>query len=232
MIAIIDYDAGNMKSVEKALAFLGEEVVLTRDREKILNADGVILPGVGAFGEAMEKLRVYALVETIEECVSRNIPFLGICLGMQLLFESSEESPGVPGLGILKGKILRIPASGGLKIPHVGWNNLQLLGNGRLFEGIGENAYVYFVHSFYLKAFDEKIVTAAAEYGIQIHASVEKDNVFACQFHPEKSSEVGLGILKNFIEVTKTFQREAPHGRAAEKKAGSMVGNHEERTGE
>ncbi len=203
MIAIIDYDAGNIKSVEKALAFLGEEAVATRDRKTILSADGVILPGVGAFGEAMEKLQIYGLVETIKECAARRIPFLGICLGMQLLFESSEESPGVSGLGILKGKILRIPTQNGLKIPHVGWNNLQLSGNGRLFKGIEEDSYVYFVHSFYLKASDENIVKARTEYGVPIHASVEKDYVFACQFHPEKSSETGLKILKNFIQVTR-----------------------------
>ena len=202
MTAIIDYDAGNIRSVEKALQALGEEVVITRDRDVILSADRVILPGVGAFGEAMARLKSYGLVEVIHEVVARNIPFLGICLGLQLMFEGSEESEGVEGLGILKGKILRIPDTPGLKIPHIGWNSLTYPNKGRLYEGIPENSYVYFVHSFYLKAEDEAIVTATTEYGTTIHASVEKDNVFACQFHPEKSSDVGLKILKNFIGIT------------------------------
>jgi len=201
MIAIIDYDAGNIKSVEKALVHLGERPVITRDRKEILNADKVILPGVGAFGDAMEKLREYGLDEVIREVVAKNTPFLGICLGLQVLFESSDESPGVEGLGILEGKICRIPDTEGLKIPHMGWNSLKLHHNGRLFKGIEENSYVYFVHSYYLKARDEKIVTATTEYGTRIHASVEKGNVFACQFHPEKSSDTGLHILKNFVEL-------------------------------
>lgn len=203
MIAIIDYDAGNIKSVEKALLFLGEDVVITRDAETILYADGVILPGVGAFGDAMNKLHTYGLAEVIRKCVDKGIPFLGICLGLQLLFESSEESPGVEGLHILDGKIVRIPADCGLKVPHIGWNDLRFPNRGRLFEGIPEKSYVYFVHSYYLQAADESIVTATTEYGAHIHASVEKGNVFACQFHPEKSSDVGMQILRNFIRVTK-----------------------------
>ncbi|MCI5954155.1 MAG: imidazole glycerol phosphate synthase subunit HisH [Lachnospiraceae bacterium] len=203
MIAIIDYDAGNIKSVEKALLFLGEDVVITRDAETILYADGVILPGVGAFGDAMNKLHTYGLAEVIRKCVGKGIPFLGICLGLQLLFESSEESPGVEGLHILDGKIVRIPADCGLKVPHIGWNDLRFPNRGRLFEGIPEKSYVYFVHSYYLQAADESIVTATTEYGAHIHASVEKGNVFACQFHPEKSSDVGMQILRNFIRVTK-----------------------------
>lgn len=203
MIAVIDYDAGNIKSVEKALLFLGENVAVTRDRDVILRADGVILPGVGAFGDAMEKLRAFGLAEVIRECADRGIPLLGICLGLQLLFESSEESPGVEGLHILDGRIVRIPSENGLKVPHIGWNDLRFPNPGRLFEGIRSNSYVYFVHSYYLQAADERIVTAAADYGVTIHASVEKGNVFACQFHPEKSSDVGLQILRNFIKVTK-----------------------------
>ena len=201
MTVIIDYDAGNIKSVEKALQSLGETVEITDEAEKILAADRVILPGVGAFGDAMENLNRRNLVPVIKEVVKKKIPFLGICLGLQLLFERSDEAPGVEGLGILPGEILRIPASGGLKIPHMGWNSLHLEHNGRLFRGIEEQAYVYFVHSFYLKAAEEEIVKASAEYGVHIHASVEKDNVFACQFHPEKSSDVGLRILKNFVEL-------------------------------
>lgn len=202
MTAIIDYDAGNIKSVEKAMQFLGEEVCVTRDREVILQADRVILPGVGSFGAAMEKLRGYGLEEVIKEAVAEGIPFLGICLGLQLLFERSDECAGISGLGILKGEVLRIPDSGELKVPHIGWNSLKYPNRGKLFEGIAEDSYVYFVHSYYLKAADESIVTAATEYGTLIHAAVERANVFACQFHPEKSSDVGLQILKNFIKLT------------------------------
>ncbi len=203
MIAMIDYDAGNIKSVEKALQLLGEEVILTRDRDVIVNADKVILPGVGAFGDAMDNLKRFQLVSVIEETVEKKIPFLGICLGLQILFEESEESPGAAGLGILKGKIRRIPDQPGMKIPHMGWNSLHLKNNGRLFAGIDEDAYVYFVHSYYLCAEDEKIVKATTEYGVTIDASVEQGNVFACQFHPEKSSDVGLSILKNFASLGK-----------------------------
>lgn len=201
MIAILDYDAGNIKSVEKAVQLLGQEVTITRDRREVLNADKVILPGVGAFGDAMGKIRQYGLYEVIHEVVEQGTPFLGICLGLQLLFERSEESPGVEGLGILKGEILRISETPGLKIPHMGWNSLEFRNNGRLFENLPEESYVYFVHSYYLRAADEKIVTAVTEYGTQIHASVEQGNVFACQFHPEKSSDAGIQILKNFVAI-------------------------------
>ena len=201
MIALIDYDAGNIKSVEKAFQSLGKEVVLTRDPEVLKRADHVVLPGVGSFGDAMENLNRYHLVPVIHEIVEKGTPFLGICLGLQLLFESSEEAPGVAGLGILKGKILRIPERAGLKIPHMGWNSLHLEHDGRLFRGIEENAYVYFVHSYYLQAEEKEIVKASTEYSTHIHASVEQGNIFACQFHPEKSSDVGLHILKNFVEL-------------------------------
>lgn len=201
MIAIIDYDAGNIKSVEKALQFLGEEVNVTRDAAAILGADGVILPGVGAFGDAMGKLHSYGLVDVIHRYVETGRPFLGICLGLQLLFEESEESPGVKGLHLLDGKIVKIPAKNGLKVPHIGWNDLSFPHEGKLFRGLQEHPYVYFVHSYYLQATDEKIVTAVADYGVRIHASVEQGNVFACQFHPEKSSDVGMQMLRNFIDV-------------------------------
>ena len=201
MTVIIDYDAGNIKSVEKALQSLGETVEITDEAEKILAADRVILPGVGAFGDAMEKLHQYGLVEIIRQVVQKGTPFLGICLGQQLLFEESEESQGVPGLGILKGKIRRIPNTPGLKIPHMGWNSLTLRPGTRLFSGLGEEPYVYFVHSYYLEAADPEIVAASADYGVVIHAAVETGNVFACQFHPEKSSDTGLQILKNFISL-------------------------------
>lgn len=201
MIGIIDYDAGNIRSVEKALSYLGEKTVVSRDPDILKSVDKVILPGVGSFGQAMENLHRYELVPVIQDMVKEGKPFLGICLGLQLLFESSEESPGVEGLGILKGKILKIPPSPGLKIPHMGWNSLQLQNNGRLYRNIPQDTYVYFVHSYYLQAREPEIVKAVTEYSTEIHASVEKDNVFACQFHPEKSGKYGLEILKNFAEL-------------------------------
>ena len=197
MIAVIDYDAGNIRSVEKALISLGEQVHITGDAEEILSADKVILPGVGAFGDAMKSLRARGLEEPIRAFIASGKPFLGICLGLQLLFESSEESPGVAGLGLLKGKILRLPAESGLKIPHIGWNSLTIRKPGGLFAGVEGEPYVYFVHSYYLQA-EEDVVAATAEYGATIHAAVQKDNLLACQFHPEKSGEVGLRLLRNF----------------------------------
>ena len=201
MIAIIDYDAGNLKSVEKALQFLGQECVITRDFHEIKKADKVILPGVGSFGDAMSQLRKFELDEVIHEVEAEQKPFLGICLGLQLLFEGSEESEGVEGLHLLDGEILRIPEQEGLKIPNIGWNSLDLQNNGRLFENLNGNPFVYFVHSYYLKAREESIVKATIEYSTHIHASVEKDNIFACQFHPEKSGTVGLQILSNFAKL-------------------------------
>lgn len=202
MIAIIDYNAGNLKSVEKALLSMGQECVITRNFKEILGADHIILPGVGAFGDAMAQLKKYELDKVIHEVADKKIPFLGICLGLQLLFEGSEESEGVEGLHLLDGTIQRIPDKEELKIPHIGWNSLTLQNEGRLFRGIPDQSYVYFVHSYYLKAADESIVKAVTDYSTTIHASVEKDNIFACQFHPEKSSAVGLQILKNFTEIT------------------------------
>ena len=201
MIAIIDYDAGNLKSVEKALQFLGQECVITRDFHEIKKADKVILPGVGSFGDAMSQLRKFELDKVIHEVAAEQKPFLGICLGLQLLFEGSEESEGVEGLYLLDGEILRIPEQEGLKIPNIGWNSLDLQNNGRLFENLNGNPFVYFVHSYYLKAREESIVKATIEYSTHIHASVETDNIFACQFHPEKSGTVGLQILSNFAKL-------------------------------
>lgn len=208
MIMVVDYDAGNLRSVEKALVQIGEEVMVSRDPKELLAADKVVLPGVGSFEDAMNNLKKYGLVDVIHQIVEKGTPFLGICLGLQLLFERSEESPGVEGLGILKGEILRIPGgtdeNGDMrKIPHMGWNEISYPNPGRLFKGVAEHSYVYFVHSYYLKAKDEGIVTAATEYGVPIHASIEKGNVFACQFHPEKSSSVGMQILRNFAAIGK-----------------------------
>lgn len=201
MIAIVDYDAGNLRSVEKALNLLGQETVVTRDPKTILGADKVVLPGVGAFGDAMGNLDRFGLTEVLRQVAAQGTPFLGICLGLQLLFERSDESPGVEGLSILEGEILRIPDAPGRKIPHMGWNNIKVRPGAKLFTGLSEDPYVYFVHSYYLKAKDPAIVAATTEYGVTVHASVEKENVFACQFHPEKSSTEGLKILKNFAAL-------------------------------
>ncbi len=202
MTGIIDYDAGNMQSVQKALEFLGEEAVISRDPEELLAADRIVLPGVGNFGDAMENLRRFGLEPLIGQIVKEGTPFLGICLGLQLLFSFSEESPDVPGLSLLPGKILRFPKEDGIKIPHMGWNSLAYPRPGRLFAGIPADTYVYFVHSYYLEAEDPSIVRGTAVYGSTcIHASVEKGNLFACQFHPEKSGRFGLAILKNFTQI-------------------------------
>lgn len=201
MIAVIDYDAGNIKSVEKALESLGAEVIVTRDPDTLLAADKVILPGVGAFGDAMGRLHEYGLVDVIKKIIDNGTPFMGICLGLQLLFDSSEEAPGVEGLGILPGSIVRFSDSHGLKIPQIGWNALSFMNDSPIFKDIEEGAFVYFVHSYYLKADVMSDVAATTEYGDLVHAAVHRDNVYACQFHPEKSSSVGLKILKNFIEL-------------------------------
>lgn len=201
MIAIIDYDAGNLRSVEKALEFLGYEAVITSDESQILAAERVILPGVGSFGQAMEQLRERGLDKTIQKVVESKTPFLGICLGLQLLFEESEESPGVKGLGILPGKIVKIPAEKGLKIPHIGWNQLNIQSKNGFLDKIGDNPFVYFVHSYYMEPADKELIAATTDYGMELPVAVEKDNVMAAQFHPEKSGTVGLQILKNFVEM-------------------------------
>lgn len=201
MIAIIDYDAGNLKSVEKALLQLGEDVVITRDKQQLLKADKIILPGVGHFADAMSKLHQYQLVDVVKEIIAKKTPFLGICLGMQMLFERSEEGGGIEGLSILEGEILRIPDNPEIKIPHMGWNSLTIREGAKLYQGIPQDSYVYFVHSYYLKAKNRSEVAATAHYSTLIDASVEKDNVFGCQFHPEKCGEVGLKLLKNFASL-------------------------------
>lgn len=197
MIAIIDYGAGNLHSVKNALDYLGAESVITGDKDVILSADKVILPGVGAFGEAMASLREKGLDEVIKTVIERETPFLGICLGLQLLFEESEESPDVSGLGIFKGKVVKIHDCG-LKIPHMGWNDITLTKDSRILSG---NPFVYFVHSYYLTTPERDIVSAYTEYGQRLDIAVERGNVFATQFHPEKSGETGMAILKRFIEL-------------------------------
>lgn len=202
MIAVVDYDAGNIKSVEKALQYLGAEPVITRDLSLIDKADKVIVPGVGAFEDAMEKMNRYELTDLLREVAERGTPILGICLGLQLFFERSEESEhDVQGLGLLPGEIVRFPEKEGFKIPHMGWNSLTINPSSRLLKGIPEDTYVYFVHSYYLRAKREEDVAATTDYIVKVHAAVEHDNVFATQFHPEKSGDVGLQILKNFISL-------------------------------
>lgn len=199
MIAIIDYGAGNLHSVKNALDFLGAPCVVTGSKEEILGADKVILPGVGAFGDAMKCLEDSGLVDTVKTAAKSGRPFLGICLGLHLLFEESEESPGVRGLGIFKGRIVKIPDSGNLKIPHMGWNSIHITKNSKILKNIGDEPYVYFVHSYYPQAEDSSIISACTEYGQRLDIAVEQDNVFATQFHPEKSGDIGMEILKNFI---------------------------------
>jgi glutamine amidotransferase len=200
MIAIIDYGAGNLHSVKNALDFLGAPSIVTGDAAEILAADKVILPGVGAFGDAMASLEKNGLDKVVHEVVEKNIPLLGICLGLQLMFEESEETPGVRGLGLFKGKIVKIPERG-LKIPHMGWNDIEIAKESKILKNIGEKPFVYFVHSYYLNAEDEKIVSAYTEYGEKLGIAVEDGNVFATQFHPEKSGDTGMQILKNFIAL-------------------------------
>lgn len=201
MIAIIDYGAGNLHSVKNALDFLGAESIITDEPEKILAADKVILPGVGAFGDAMKELERKNLVKIIREIVAIDKPMLGICLGLQLLFEESEETPGVKGIGILKGKIVKIPPKDGIKIPHMGWNSLEICKKSRILKDLDDEPYVYFVHSYYAKAENPDDVSAYTEYSEKLAIAVEKDNIFATQFHPEKSGDLGLKILQNFIEL-------------------------------
>ena len=201
MIAIIDYGAGNLQSVKKAFDYIGVPTRVTKDPAELLRADAAVLPGVGAFGDSMAALREVHMVEPIREFIAADKPFLGICLGLQLLFEGSEESPGVPGIGVLKGSITRIPAGEGLKIPHMGWNSLDLRQKGGLFAGLEEEPYVYFVHSYYLHAADPSIVSAQTSYGVCIDAAVSCGKLNAVQFHPEKSGKTGLAMLRNFAAM-------------------------------
>lgn len=201
MIAIIDYGAGNLHSVQNALKYLGAENFVSDDSEKILSAEKIILPGVGAFGDAMAALEEKKLTDTVKKAVEMGKPILGICLGMQLFFDESEESPGVSGLGILKGKFKKIPKISDIKIPHIGWNSLEMPKQSRILKDIGDEPYVYFVHSYYLEAENKEDVSAYTIYGQKIAVAAEKDNIFLTQFHPEKSGDIGLKILKNFIEL-------------------------------
>ncbi len=198
MIAVIDYGAGNLQSVVKAFDFIGCDVQVTADKDELLSASAAVLPGVGAFGDSMQCLKDSNLVNPVLDFIGTGKPFLGICLGLQLLFKGSEESPGVSGLGVLDGTIRKIPAETGLKIPHIGWNSLDIKQPNGLFQGLEPNPYVYFVHSYYLKAENPEEVSAVANYGVSIDAAVQRGNLFATQFHPEKSGKTGLQMLRNF----------------------------------
>ncbi len=208
MITIIDYDAGNVKSVERAFLKLGQKVEVTRDPKRILAADHVVLPGVGNFGDAMRHLKEYGLEDVIRQVIADKVPFLGICVGMQVLFEGSEESPEEAGLGILKGYVKRFSQREGFKVPQIGWNAIYMMNGGDLFANIPNGSYVYFVHSYYVEAAQMTQVKAVTEYANMVHASVQRGNLFATQFHPEKSGEVGLRILKNFIRQRKEKEEE------------------------
>lgn len=201
MVAIIDYGAGNLQSVKKALDFLGYECEITQDKEKIENASHIILPGVGSFGDAMNSIKERNLEETIKKCASGEKPFLGICLGLQLLFEESDESPNVKGLGVFKGQIKTIPKNMGLKVPHIGWNSVSVKQNKGIFSDIADNSYFYFVHSYYLTNADSDVVAGVTDYGVNIECAVQRGLVCATQFHPEKSGETGLKLLKNFMSL-------------------------------
>ena len=201
MIAIIDYGAGNIQSVNKALKHIGCDCVVTRDKDMILKADGAVLPGVGSFGDTMDTMESYGIKDTVLDFIKTKKHFLGICLGLQLLFPESEESPNKKVLSVFDGSITKIPADTGLKIPHIGWNSLDIVKKDGIFKGIEDNAYVYFVHSYFLTAKNPEIVAARTNYGVQIDAAIEWENVSATQFHPEKSGEVGLKILKNFADM-------------------------------
>jgi len=204
MIAILDYDMGNLRSVSKALEKVGADCRVTRDPKVVAAADKLVVPGVGAFGDCMKNLREYGLEEPAKKFIKTGKPFLGICVGMQILMESSEESPGVSGMGILPGRVVRFSPGTQLKVPHMGWNSLKPAQGkpGKLLKELPEPSYVYFVHSYYIEPEQKKkITTAAAEYGVNFTAAIEQDNIHATQFHPEKSQNIGLKILKNFVDL-------------------------------
>lgn len=200
-VGILDYGAGNIRSVMNAFNRLGANCILSDDPDKLLQCDHLILPGVGSFGAAMHNIDNSNIRSIIDMAIDKDIPFLGICLGLQLLYEKSEESPEATGLSVFQGQIKKIPSEKGLKIPHMGWDTCVLKNNGRLFKGIPDNPYLYFVHSYYLDAFDKNTVTAITYYGTDMDVSIEKNNFFACQFHPEKSGDTGMYILNNFLEI-------------------------------
>jgi glutamine amidotransferase len=223
-IAIIDYGMGNLRSVQKGLERVGFAAEVTRDRERIEAAAGVVLPGVGAFGACMDNLRAYGLVDTVRHVIRRGAPFLGICLGMQLLFDESEEFGPVPGLGIFPGRVVRFAESREFKVPHMGWNQIRKCQDPPHLRGIEDGTFVYFVHSYYVVPKDPSLTATSTEYGTEFVSAIAKDNVFATQYHPEKSQTVGLRILENFGKIVSGqlsalsgqlgAQHQPPRGRA------------------
>ena len=201
MIAIIDYGMGNLRSVEKALEKVGVSAVVSSHRDDVLNAAALVVPGVGAFGDAMEELSRLDLVAPLRQRAAAGVPILGICLGLQIFFEESEEAPGVRGLGLVQGRVRRFSSEAGLKIPHMGWNALNIRAGSRLFQGVPEGAYVYFVHSYFVAPTDEQVVAATTDYGVRFAAAIETRNILGVQFHPEKSQRTGLNILANFGRI-------------------------------
>lgn len=199
MITVIDYGAGNLFSVKKALEYFGADVVISDDPNNILEARGLVLPGVGAFGWGMKLLEEKNLCRVIKEVVDRGIPFLGVCLGLQLLLEESEESPEVKGLGLIRGKVKRLPNS--LPLPHIGWNQVRMIKDTPIFKGIKNNSFFYFVHSYYGEPLNKDSICGITDYGIEFPSVICQDNIFAVQFHPEKSSSEGLKVYKNFLEI-------------------------------
>ncbi|WP_408956082.1 imidazole glycerol phosphate synthase subunit HisH [Natroniella sp. ANB-PHB2] len=207
MIKIIDYGMGNLKNVQKAFEMVGYQAEITQDKEEILAADGIVLPGVGAFKDAMENLERLKLIEIIKTVIEQGKPFLGICLGLQLLFTASEEFGVTEGLDIISGRVKRFSQNLELKIPHIGWNQLDLKRKNEIYEDIENGEHQYFVHSYYVVPDDEGVVATRTKYGIEFVSSVRKDNIYAVQFHPEKSSHKGLQILKNFGKIVNDKER-------------------------
>ncbi|HSG31965.1 MAG TPA: imidazole glycerol phosphate synthase subunit HisH [Thermodesulfobacteriota bacterium] len=200
MIAIVDYGMGNLRSVSKAFESQGFSSKITNDSDTIMSSNGLVLPGVGAFGDCIKNLKEYKLFDLIPEYIQTGKPYLGICLGYQILFESSEESPDQKGLGFIKGKVIKFDFEKelNLKIPHMGWNQINIKKQSEILDGIDDKSWFYFVHSYYPVPADSNIVAITADYGGEFTAAIQKDNVFACQFHPEKSSDLGLKIVRNF----------------------------------
>ncbi len=200
MIAIVDYGMGNLRSVSKAFQSQEFPAIVTRNPDDIAGASGLVLPGVGAFGDCVKNLGEYGLIDPIKEFIDSGRPFLGICLGLQVLFEESEEAPGVKGLGLIKGRVIKFPdfKNEGLKVPHMGWNQVTFKKDIPILEGVPQNSWFYFVHSYYPKPEDDNVSAVKTFYGLEFTAAVAKDNIFASQFHPEKSSTLGLKIIQNF----------------------------------
>ena len=198
MIAVVDYGMGNLKSVTNAFRKLGTQIVVTRDRETIGRASAVVLPGVGAFGKCIENLKAFDLFDFLKDEIGAGKRYLGICLGLQILLESSEESEGVAGMGLVRGRVVRFRTE--LKVPHMGWNSVEIVKRSKIFSGIETGNYFYFVHSYYPEP-EEEVAATKTEYSIRFTSSIEKENIFACQYHPEKSQEIGLTLLRNFVAL-------------------------------